>query len=151
MIAIVLRIQTTVAQYLFFFGKSMIYILLFYYVKKIPTTIIIYILLFYYVKKIPTTIIIYILLFYYVLLLTLLSVDTISMHYSISQNLAECNQLTETIKILTENGEVDQESINKLFRRKCELLQSLSKNRTIINQMHDKFPFVHIHSFFNKS
>lgn len=51
-------------------------------------------------------------------LVTLLSIEVLSMQYLIYQDLSECTKLTETIKILMESDKTDPEKINKLFQKK---------------------------------
>ena len=83
-------------------------------------------------------------------LITLLFVDTVSMQFFIYQELQECAQLDNNIKNLIQNGQNREESVEKLYQTKHKILQTLSYNKGIICKAHEKFPFVHIHSFFNK-
>ena len=81
-------------------------------------------------------------------LVILLSLDLVSMQFFISQDLAECGQLDESIKNLIQTGEANEKNVKNLYQTKRKILETLPNTRGILCKAHEMFPFVHIHSFF---
>ena len=81
-------------------------------------------------------------------LLGLLFVDYISMVYFIQQTFQECDLLSDSIRVIMEKGEGNQNTISQLYQKKAKLLVSISETKGICCQMHGYFPFLQIHRFF---